>query len=374
MGQRSESKPAMPSPSHRRPLWAVQLLLLLSALATPRLAAATGASSSSLSWSRLDGAEGCIGTRQLARAVETMLGRQVFVSAARAEVSVEGRVSRRDGTWVAAITVADEDGRALGERTLRSGDSSCHDLDEPVVLAIALMIDPDATLEPGISAPSVSQPTLPAPAAPAVTPAEVSAEVRVEERLVFMPAVAPAADRPSDDDDIWQLGVRAGPSAAVGLLPEVGFGVNAAVVIEPPWLFAVEASGTLYLPRAATLEGHSADFALAYVGLAPCPLRQRFAALSLSLCAEVQLGRLWADGEDALGPWQQHQLVVNLAPRARAEYRIVGPLELGLGLGAAFPLLRDSFTLNLDDGGRGELFRLPPVAAQTDLAVGLQFP
>jgi hypothetical protein len=338
--------------------------VLLTALCTSRVGGAAG-STSSLSWSRLEGAEGCIGTRQLAAAVEALLGREVFVSAARAEVSIEGRVRAGEEGWQAALTVADAEGRILGERQLDSVEGSCRSLDEPIALAIALMIDPDAALGPALAPPSAPEPAL---------PRALSPQIVVEERLVYVPAAAPAAaDHGASEEDGWQLGVRAGPSATVGLLPEIGFGVTAAVLVEPPWLIALEASAAIYLPRSASLEGHSADFALGYVGLAPCPLHHRFADLALALCAEVQLGRLWADGVDARGPWQRHQLVANLAPRARADYRIVGPLQLGLGLGAAIPLVREPFRLHLDDESDGELFRLPPVAAQADLAVGLTF-
>src|SRR5258708_255178 len=46
---------------------------------------------SSLSWLRMPGSDSCIATQALARSVEERLGRRVFVSAAEADVSVEGR-------------------------------------------------------------------------------------------------------------------------------------------------------------------------------------------------------------------------------------------------------------------------------------------
>ncbi len=330
-------------------------------------AGAAAPATSSLSWSRRGEAQSCIGTRELAQTVEQLVGRTVFVSAARAEVSIEGVVERRgQNGWQADITVADERGRALGQRQLRSDEPSCRSLDEPLALAIALMIDPDAAHSP---APHVPR------------PAEASApEIIVEERLVFVaPKMAESnpeggADSASGDDDPWVLGVRAGPAVGVGVLPRVAFGATAAVLVEPPWLIGIEASAAAYLPQTATLDAAHGDFSLAYAAVAACPWRPRWSQLSLWVCAEIQLGRLWADGSDDDGDWQQHQFLANVSPRARVSYRLLGPLELGVGVGAVIPLVRDSFRVRSGDSEERELFRLSPVAAQTDISLGVQFP
>jgi hypothetical protein len=91
--------------------------------------AAAAARRSSLSWVRGEGAETCIGTRALAEAVEKRLGRSVFVSAAKADISVEGMVERKDAPWRAIVTVADADGNILGTRELTSEEEACASLD-----------------------------------------------------------------------------------------------------------------------------------------------------------------------------------------------------------------------------------------------------
>src|SRR5690348_567896 len=69
---------------------------------------ARGPRTSSLSWVRLPGAEGCVATQTLARAAEDRLGRSVFVSAAQADVSVEGRIEpKRGGGFHAVLTLRD---------------------------------------------------------------------------------------------------------------------------------------------------------------------------------------------------------------------------------------------------------------------------
>lgn len=116
--------------------------------------AASGARerSSSLSWVRMPGAEGCIASASLARAVETQLSRSVFVSAAEGELAVEGRAERRDDGWRAVVQASDRNGEILGERTLESNAATCEELGEMVTVAVALMIDP-LTRPPSPSAP-----------------------------------------------------------------------------------------------------------------------------------------------------------------------------------------------------------------------------
>jgi len=323
---------------------------------------ATSAQTSSLSWSRLEGADGCIGTSELARSVETLLGRSVFVSAAKADVSVEGRVAPLpSGGWRALIAMSDSDGKSLGEREIASEEPSCRSLDDAVALAIALMIDPDAALG--------GPPDRPPPAEPPKDP-----EVIVKDRPVYVPV---PVDRPKQEPtgEPWRVAVRGGPLLGVGFLPTVGLGAHGAVIIEPPWLLAVEGSAAIYLPSEAELDGAVGDFQLAYVGVAVCPLTRRYDWFSLSLCVEVQLGRLWADGKSGDGAqWDDHQFIANLATRARAGARLFGPVVASLGFAGAIPLIRDSFEALDATGKTVELFRLSPVVALPDLALGLHFP
>ncbi|MBX3210375.1 MAG: hypothetical protein KF764_35410, partial [Labilithrix sp.] len=113
---------------------------------------AADAKTSSLSWLRMPGADACVATQPLARAVEERLGRSVFVSAAEADLSVEGHVEKRtrgaSSGWHAVITVRDASGATLGTRELDRADASCDAMTEPLALVIAVMIDPDAAMRP----------------------------------------------------------------------------------------------------------------------------------------------------------------------------------------------------------------------------------
>ncbi|WP_044965555.1 MULTISPECIES: hypothetical protein [Sorangium] len=94
-----------------------RLAALVALVAAERPAAASsGEKTASLSWVRLAGAEACVGARTLAQAVEARLGRAALVSAARADLTIEGRIAPGDaGGGLAVIAVANADG-ALSAR------------------------------------------------------------------------------------------------------------------------------------------------------------------------------------------------------------------------------------------------------------------
>ncbi len=311
----------------------------------------------SLSWSRLEGAKDCIGTHQLAAKVESMAGRAILVSAAQAELSVEGRVQpQAAGGWRALIVISDRQGKILGERELNEAGASCRKLDDPVALAIVLMIDPDATLEP----PDKGKPKSDKP------------KVIIKEKPIYVPVVVQPP--PVTPEEPWRVALQAGPVFGVGLLPNVGLGMQVGVSIEPPWFWAVEGSAAAYLPREESLGGANGDFQLAYVELGICPLSHRFSGFVLSVCAGVQLGRLWADGSDNNGDWEQHQFVANLGSRVRLSYQLYGPATVGVGFSGVVALVRDSFEIVDQSGKPRELFMLSPVAALPEVSVGLRFP
>src|SRR5580692_3933573 len=148
--KRRREPAGLPTPILRHEARAAAALGLAAALAAPGTARAAdpGPRSSSLSWVRLAGAEACVGLRDVARAVEKRLGRPVFVAPTRADVAVEGRIERArpSGGWRAVITVSDERGAVRGTRELRTDAADCRALDDSIALALALMIDPDASL------------------------------------------------------------------------------------------------------------------------------------------------------------------------------------------------------------------------------------
>ena len=74
----------------------------------------------------------------------------MFVSAAQADVSVEGHIEPKSGGpgFHAVITLRDAKGTLLGTRELSRDEKSCAEVRETIALVIAVMIDPDAMLGP----------------------------------------------------------------------------------------------------------------------------------------------------------------------------------------------------------------------------------
>jgi hypothetical protein len=345
---------------------------LTAATALTLLAPSAGADeprTSSLSWIRMAGAEECVPTQELARAVEGRLGRAVFVSAAQADVSVEGHVEPVAGGFRAFLSVRDPRGTLLGTRDL-SALGSCDALREQIVLVIALMIDPDAArpAAPPVPAP-VPASTQPAPASlPISTPTSTpTPETRII--LVHDPdRPPPAPPRP------WRT--DAGVSAAfnVGQLPKADLGIAAQGEIVPPGFWGIEVYGAVwFLPATRAIENGASEFTLAYAGLALCPLLHRTGSLHYSACAGGELGNLHARSSGFDHSYTQDGVVMDAALRGRLGVAMAGPFEARVGTSVAFPLIRDHFVVTAPEGDH-EVFRVLPVAVVVDAGLGVRFP
>ena len=310
--------------------------------------------SSSLGWVRGAGAEACIGTRALAEAVEARLGRPVFVSAARADVAVEGQIERGPaGAWRATIVVAGEGGRMLGTRELLSEAASCRELDEQLALVIAVMIDPDAALHapPPVLAPM--PPVVPAPIVPAP---------------FALPHVAPPPPEP------WRAGLNVGAVLSLGLLPNLGAGLALRGRITPPRGLAIELGATIWSANQADSGGVGARFTLVEGTAAVCPLSTAASGFELGACLGVRAGamQIGGFGFDLVEDHERPTFGVSLEGRVRR--RIVGPLVLALGPGVLLPIVRDRFFFSTSTGKKLEVFRMAPLIGTLEATLGVEFP
>ncbi len=310
---------------------------------------------SSLSWVRLAGAEECVGTQDLARDVEQRLGRSVFVSAAHADVSVEGHVEpRADGPgWQAAITVRDAKGALLGTRELARRDSSCAEMREPIALVIAVMIDPDATVSPGPRE------------APPSRPAILLAEGPVVGAAPSLPRGAP-----------WRFDAGASIIGGAGLLPNPGIGVSGGGLLEPPHLPALLGFGAIWFDNSASTAGPGVEtFSLAFLGGGICPLTTHGDRIHGYLCGVGHLGLLKSRGSGFEVPLSDGQRVFLAgALEGRLTLRVFGPLTARAGLSLVVPIVRHAFTYRQPSGAEVETFRMAPVAATADLGFGVVLP
>ncbi len=290
--------------------------------------------SSSLSWVRLAGAESCLGGSELARAVEERLGRSVFVSAAEADLVVEGRaelVAVPPG-YRAVVTITDRAGAMLGDRVVDSPGPSCEGLGALLAVAIAVMIDP------------LIPPPEPSPERPP--------RVIVRTKRVVVPAPRPR----------WHFETEGSLGAALGLLPDLSVGGLGALVVEPPGFIPILLEGAIFLGRS-----DEADLLQAHGGVALCPLARRGRRVGLAVCAGIDAGGLFASARGDGVP-DRERLVAQARASVRGHLRVVGPLALGAGLHLVVPFRHDDLT------AEGRTFFSPdPVAGILTLGLGLVF-
>ncbi|MBS2018100.1 MAG: hypothetical protein JST00_34835 [Deltaproteobacteria bacterium] len=310
---------------------------MLSLATTARRAEASEGRTSSLSWVRLPGAESCIPTQSLARAVEERLARRVFVSAAQADVSVEGRIEKKEkpSGWHAVITVRDAKGALLGTRELDRADASCESMNEPLALVIAVMIDPDAALKPA-PAPAPAPAPLPPPASepPAPTPP-----------VAPPPSPAPDTAEPTTKHvkEPWRAEGAALFAMSAGLAPKLVPGVSVeGILFIPNVSLGIRAYGSLFLPVTEERDGARASFDLVYAGSALCPTLRTKSVVGM-ICLGGQLGVLRSHAETPGRAIEDKTSVIwNAVTELRVSIPVLAPVEVTAAVGAVLPLLRPS--------------------------------
>lgn len=124
--------------------------------------------------------EGCSAVEVHTRAVETRLGRPVFMEPASR--FVEGVVSRAESGWLVKLVVTDASASPLGQREVTSSDAACPSIDGRVALVLSLLIDPSSRLGGSIVATPAPTPQLPKPTgvAPDALPDQDRVRLEVE--------------------------------------------------------------------------------------------------------------------------------------------------------------------------------------------------
>jgi len=309
-------------------------------------------------------AEGCIATQALARSVEERLGRTVFVSAAQADVSVEGRIEKRKaGGWHAVIILRDAKGAMLGTREIDRPEASCEAMNEPLALIIAVMIDPHAAMRPQTEAGA------PEAEAPEVAPLPILTATSPD---AGPPPPPPDAGPPKKDT--WHFEGGGDVTIASGFTPTLAFGVGVEALLYPPGVpLGFRGYSSLFLPTSTEKDGAKASFDMIYVGGGLCPtIRWR---VNIMACIGGQLGILRPRPDtpgrgikdDVLPLW-------NAVAELRASLPLVAPVGMSGGVGAALPLLRPNFEYTTPGQGTESLHKVAPVAFTAELGLGFFFP
>lgn len=329
-----------------------------------RPAAEKKGTTATLGWSRTASAESCIGTQELAQSVEKLLGRAVFVPASTADVAIEGRVEKKRTGFVAVLTIANAKGETLGTREVTT-EGACSGLNDPVALAIALLIDPDAAL----GAPHDPPPKPPDPPPPRIEPPPPrTVYVRVPVRV---PVEAPP--KPT-----WRGDLSAGFALGFGWLPTIALGAFVDASITPPHFVPLATEVTFFAPHdeEAAYGAFVRFYSLQAAGFI-CPLELSGSLGDVRACAGGTAGFIVADGQgfDYEDPDESGiYATVGGTLRGRGMLRVYKLFHLGLAAEMTVPIIRPEFVYVDRDGSTVELFQPAPVLGTIQAFANLSFP
>ncbi len=313
----------------------------------------------SLHWDGAGAPKGCLGEEGLILRVEDFLGRRTFDAAAPRTLSV--RIEPTAAARLrAVVTVIDARGRILGERELVTEDASCEALEEPLVLAIALLADAELGVDPTRQ---------PAPEPPPPEPEASEEEAEELDAEVFAPVIVVERPRPADP---WRAEVDASVAAVDGLLPSLELGAEVGFFVDPPWSIPARARVAGWRPQRESLEPHgSIDFRAGLAGIMLCPLSERSATLGVDVCAGVDLVAQQAESQGLERARLSTQWFAQGALALRAVAELPGAFYAALSAGLGAPIHPPEFVF-YSNGERTSVYQAPDGVLYVTLGVGLR--
>ncbi|APR80332.1 Hypothetical protein A7982_05679 [Minicystis rosea] len=319
-------------------------------------------------WVRAEGADGCTGQQQIAARVSARLGKSPF--SADAARSIEAIVSRAEHGFRAGIYVRGQDGALVGARELTSEAADCASIEAASVLAIALAIDPEASLRappPPPSSPGGRPPV--ATSLPSAPPVPSSPEPFVKDAPSPLSPPLPAALPVIAPTGLGGSGLTLRGGAGLGLVPAPApiASLSGHVALARSVQLTAEA---MWMPETRTADGRF-GFGLAAFSLGACFVAVRSAAVDLSACAAVWGGALHAVVRELepAEPGDYAWVAASAAPRLRI--RLAARLFLELGTHVVVPITRRPFVVS---GWMDPVFRQAPVTAAPFAGIGVSFP
>jgi hypothetical protein len=307
------------------------------------------------SYSRTPNAASCMRPEELARAVETRLGRRVFVPAAEAHLQISIRARRERKAFLIDVTLSDREQRVIGKRRLTTRATHCSALDDSLALVIALAVDVAAPLAATAPEPVPPSPVPPPPPPP--PPAPLDTPLRV-------PSETPAPRAPLR----WLAGI--GPVLAVGALPDPGPGLQLRFELHVPRLWPIIFAASAFLGQTEGSE-RGARFDLQTVQLGVCPWQPQFGAIDAAICVEQLLGRF---GADSFGFDQQQpstRWLPALGPSVQGRYWLSSGLFVMLSAALWVPPIQRRYYFT--DGDDFTFYEPPWAFGTAQFLVGIDF-
>jgi hypothetical protein len=287
-----------------------------------------------IAWSQAPGGESCIDRRELVAKVESVVGRGAFAPAGEGATVVLGSVGPVvAGQGWAAVVEARVAGATASRREVRVDASDCRQLDEAIVLVIALMAD--STREDQ-ARPLVLR--LPAQSAPA------------------------------------SIGIGLDVAATFGMLPGVAVGLGLASEIRVPPVWPILLSTHAWLPSQA-LEGGSGGRLGAYTfGVALCPLSIEEPRWAADGCLGGSAGVIDSSGVALAVSETESRAFAEGEARAQVRVRVAGPVFVALDLAAGLPVTRHAYRFTQADGTVHDVFQTAPVVPEAGARLEVRVP
>lgn len=246
---------------------------------------------------------GCPSVLEAERAVEDVLGRQLF-HGATCDLRIRASLEKGQGRgWQAELSFARQDGTSLGTRSLQSQAASCQALKNPISLVVALVVEDEE-----------AQATLKLPVEPVM-----------EERH-------PGRGR-----------LFADVAGVHGLLPSNGLGNSLGADVRfLPW-FSTRIHTTFWLPQSSSSQGRGGQFWAWQAGLALCPSLGGTESWRAGVCLGTHLGILRGTGLGLAETQSATRMYGGADARALLAYPVTPSLALTAFLGIAVPWLRPRF-------------------------------
>ena len=356
-----------------RPLPAASLVVGALLLLMTRTVHAEGVSAR-LVWDRSASGQPCIDKAALEAEVNRRWRREVFVEGAGADLVVEGKIGRAPGGWSASIEMRRADGTSLGTRELVTRGPRCSALNEPVALALGIMLDVSrkrveeeratASAAPVHDSDVVGGPSISIPEPP---PAEAAASEPLSEPSPA-PGAVPAGPAPARR---WHFEPFAAVEGFAGVLPGIDVGGRFGVSVIPPERFRVELSASVYgadEPSAARPGVRLTAWAAELAGYPLAFVRSRYRA---DIGAAVRLVEVQATGVGLDQDGTAEEGMISLGPRARLSLRVIGPLLVVVGLGGDVVTSRYRFVYRTAAGAPQSVYETSLFSAQGFAGLGL---
>jgi hypothetical protein len=302
--------------------------------------------------------------------------------------TVRVEISRRDAVWIGSVLVAD-----AAPRTLEA--ATCADAVSALSFVTALALEREEA-QRDASAPSAStapSSTTLAPSTPSTLPTAAASGVGATPSIAATSSIPIAASAPgaaSPASDLAASNSSSAPSHPTRRAPlevAAGFDVSTAgavgsVVMPRVGVGYASRSDALFAPslqiafapgafaRAAPSFGE-AQFRWTTGTVDACPLRLAIgSALLVRPCAGLDAGLLYGEGATVLHPTSSSRPWLAARALIRAQVSVGEFLFVGAEIGAALPVVRDTFYM---DPGHVTVYRAPWLLPFWGLSLGMRF-